>query len=81
MNDNTKEEEQTYVKGFNNGFKLAKFQPELFARIKDSLNPDKEYDRGLIEGSQQWEREKEKQRIEELHQMRESNEQEQEQER
>jgi hypothetical protein len=64
------EGEKTYVEGFNAGYKLAKFQPDLVEKIQSSLSESIEYERGLIEGIQEWEREKEKIRAEELENLR-----------
>jgi len=63
------QENLTYVKGFNDGYKLAKFQPELFEKLKESLSQDNEYDTGILAGAEQWQQEKEKQRLAELDQL------------
>ena len=60
------EEEPNYIKFFNDGYKLAKFQPDLFERIKDNLNPENELDQAILDGAEQWQKEKEKLRLEEL---------------
>ena len=65
------EQQQTYIKGFNDGYKLAKFNPELLAKIQPSLSEGVEYDRGLIEGVKEWEQEKVKTRAAELENLRE----------
>ncbi len=49
--------------------KLAKFQPELFEKLKESLSQDNEYDTGILAGAEQWQKEKEQQRLSELEQM------------
>jgi hypothetical protein len=60
------EGEKTYMSGFNSGYKLAKFQPDLVEKIQSSLSESVEFDRGLLDGIKQWEQEKEKIRAEEL---------------
>lgn len=49
--------EQTYIKGFNNGYLLNKHEPELLAKL---LRGDKshEYIKGLEAGKRQFEKEK-----------------------
>lgn len=60
------EQEPNFTKGFNDGYKLAKFSPELFEKLKDSLSAEKEYDSGILAGAEQWQKEKENVRIKEL---------------
>jgi hypothetical protein len=59
-------DELTYTKGFNAGYKLQKYSPELFEMLKDSLGQENEYNRGLKEGAAQADKEKEQQRMQEL---------------
>jgi hypothetical protein len=63
-------EEKNYMSGFNSGYKLAKFQPDLVEKIQSSLSESVEYERGLLEGIKEWQREKEKIREEELNNLR-----------
>ncbi|MBS1684009.1 MAG: hypothetical protein JSS76_04600 [Bacteroidetes bacterium] len=74
------QEEKTYIAGFNAGFKLQRFTPELFEMLRDSLDEARDYDRGLIEGAKEWDREKEKARLAELDQINGEREQDQNQE-
>ena len=64
------EQKQTHIKGFNDGYKLAKFNPELLAKIQPSLSEDVEYDRGLLEGAKEWAQEQEQTRADELSNLR-----------
>ena len=75
------EEEPTYVKFFNDGYKLAKFQPDLYERIKESLNTENELDQAIMDGAEQWQKEKERQRLAELGDIEETQEPEQDIER
>ena len=75
------EQEQTYLKGFNDGFKLAKYSPDLYEKLKDSLSADVEYDKGIIAGAEQWQQEKESQRLKELGELDQGKDQEQDLER
>ena len=63
------EQEPTYVKGFNDGYKLAKFSPQLFEKLKGSLNADVEYDSGILDGASQWAKEKENDRLKQLEEL------------
>ncbi len=74
------QENQTYVAGFNSGYKLQRYSPELLEKLRDSLDESKDYDRGLLEGAREWDREKEKARLAELDQINGGREQEQDQE-
>lgn len=64
------EKPKTYIEGFNNGFRMKMYNPELFDKIKESLGQD-DYGRGLEDGSIQAEKEKEKNRLQELENIRE----------
>lgn len=75
------QESQTYIAGFNSGYKLQKYSPELFEKLKGSLDESRDYDRGLVEGAKEWDREKEKARLAELDQINSEQEPEQESER
>ena len=75
------EQEQTYLKGFNDGYKLAKYSPDLYEKLKDSLSADVEYDKGIIAGAEQWQQEKESQRLKELGELDQGKDQEQDLER
>ena len=75
------DQEPNYTKGFNDGYKLARYSPDLFEKLKESLSEDRDYDSGVLAGAEQWEKEKEKQRLAELDQMEQGGEQEKDSER
>lgn len=75
------EQEPNFTKGFNDGYKLARYSPELFAKLKESLSQESEYDAGIVAGAEQWDKEKERSRLAELDQMERGNDKEQEPER
>jgi len=50
-------EEQQYTKGFNNGYLLAKHEPELASRLMTQPNEHNAYFRGLLGGKQEYEQE------------------------
>lgn len=68
------EGEKTYMQGFNAGYKLAAYEPELVAKLRPSLKDVSEYEKGVLEGIAQLEKEKGKghERMNQLKQVRES---------
>lgn len=59
------EQEEKYKKGFNNGYLLAKHEPELLNKIIKERNPENEYFSGLMLGRKEYEREKMKAHLKE----------------
>lgn len=51
------EQEQLYTKGFNNGYLLARHEPDLAAKLTASPNEQNAYFRGLMFGKQEYEKE------------------------
>lgn len=62
-------DELTYVKGFSQGYKLQRYSPEVFEKLKESLNSDIDFDRGLLDGAEEWTKEQEQSRLNELNQL------------
>lgn len=60
------QEKKTYLSGFNCGYRLTLYTPELFDKIKASLNEKDDYDKGLLEGALQADKERGKSRLQEL---------------
>ncbi len=50
-----------YLKGFNNGYLLAKHQPELVAQLSTRPNDHSAYFKGLMCGKQEYDKEREAQ--------------------
>ncbi len=46
-----------YLKGFNNGYQLAKHEPDLAAQLAAHSNDHNEYFKGLVSGKQEYEKE------------------------
>lgn len=55
-----------YTDGFNAGFKLQRYQPEVFELLQSSLSEGNDWQKGIIEGAAQARKEKEQQRMSEL---------------
>jgi len=51
------QDEQQYIKGFNNGYLLAKHEPALAAQLAATPNPQNAYYEGLAGGKDQYDRE------------------------
>lgn len=51
------QEEQNYIKGFNNGYLLAKHEPDLAAKLIATPNEQNPYFKGLSSGKQEYEKE------------------------
>ncbi len=51
-------QEGLYLKGFNDAYKLAKYQPELLAKVQPSIDGKDEYGKGFLDGIKQFEKEK-----------------------
>ena len=47
-------EEKLYIDGFNNGYLLAKHEPELAAKLTVHTNDQNEYFRGLVSGKKEY---------------------------
>jgi hypothetical protein len=71
-------EELTYIKGYNQGYKLRLYSPELYELLIESLTEENDYQRGVLEGAAQAEKEKENERLAELNEITDENEQDQE---
>ncbi len=56
---------QQYKEVFNSGYLLAKHEPELTAQFFKSANEYSDYFKGLNSGSQEYEKEKNKQKLNE----------------
>jgi len=52
------DQDKKFTKGFNNGYLLAKYQPDLFEKIEKSSNPANEYFKGMLSGGKEYEHEK-----------------------
>ncbi|HEY1011008.1 MAG TPA: hypothetical protein VGE58_12895 [Daejeonella sp.] len=54
---NDKEYEALYAKGFNDGYLLSKYKPDLYRQISTTGNAEHPYFNGLQQGHRQVERE------------------------
>lgn len=65
-----KEQEELYIRGFNNGYILKKFEPTLLAAVLNNLSPTTPYLDGLLSGKDQFELEKFEKQVEDLDDLR-----------
>jgi len=54
-------QEELFIKAFNNGYLLAKHEPELAAKLTEQKNDNSEYFKGLVSGKKEFEKEMEAQ--------------------
>ena len=47
------EQEKQFTKGFNNGYLIAKYQPDLFAKLEKNMDSSNEYVQGLLFGKKE----------------------------
>lgn len=52
-----KQEQQRYIKGFNNGYLLAKHEPDLAKQLIAQQNDQNPYFKGLVAGKGQFDKE------------------------
>ncbi|MGN6418593.1 MAG: hypothetical protein ACTHMC_13945 [Pseudobacter sp.] len=45
--------EQEFIKGFNNGYLLAQYEPELLNKLLPDLKPGNNYVDGMLSGKEQ----------------------------
>jgi len=64
-------EDQThYVRGFNGGYLLEQFEPELLAKVMKTLDLSNDYLEGLSEGQKEFQQERIRQEIENISRLR-----------
>ena len=64
------QQEKQFITGFNNGYLLAKFLPELLIRLVKNLTPTNEYFQGFFSGSKEFEMENSKRQLDDLRRIR-----------
>ncbi len=50
-------DEKLYMQGFNNGYLIAKHDPELAAKLTTQTNDQSDYFQGLVLGKQEYDKE------------------------
>jgi hypothetical protein len=63
-------DDSTYIKGFNNGYIISKFSPNLFKSISDTLSISNPYTEGMKDGQEEYEIEQGKAKYENLERLR-----------
>lgn len=62
--------EQQYIKGFNQGYIVTKYNPSLMNSISATLSPSNSYLEGMVEGKQEMEFEQMREQLEEFENLR-----------
>ena len=57
--------ERKYIKGFNQGYDLKKYHPELFGRLLGAMQNNGDYKQSLTDGGKQFEKELTQKKIQE----------------
>ncbi|MBS1617394.1 MAG: hypothetical protein JST76_02695 [Bacteroidetes bacterium] len=63
-------QEKTYLEGFNVGFRMRQYNPELWEKLKPSLNNENDFERGVSEGAEEYEKTKTQTREDEINKIR-----------
>jgi hypothetical protein len=50
-------EEQQYINGFNRGYLIAKHEPDLAAKLTNTINQQNPFFSGMMDGKEQYEKE------------------------
>ena len=66
-------QDQVYKRGFNHGYLLTKHNPSLINKVAKSIKGNNTYEQSLLDGKQEYEKEIEKSRSEELRNIRNKN--------
>jgi hypothetical protein len=62
--------ETQFIKAFNNGYTLAKYEPELLQSVSKNLSPNNTYLEGLLEGKEQCTKEYTQEKLTDLDNLR-----------
>ena len=62
--------EQLYIKGFNRGYTITKYLPDLSAAIINNIGSTNDFIDGFSSGKKEYEQEKDRAQLNELDQMR-----------
>ena len=62
--------EQRFVTGFNSGYILARFEPQLLVALFKNIKAGNSYLKGILAGQKEFERRKERDELSELKQVR-----------
>lgn len=65
-------EEKQFATGFNNGYLIAKYLPQLFKKLQKSISNTGEYFQGFFSGAKEYDIETQKSRLDDLQKVRKS---------
>lgn len=65
------ENEAIYIRGFNQGYLLARYEPSLLAMVVKNVSPAGDYLQGFFSGKEEYELEQSQTRLDELSRLRE----------
>ncbi|HUZ59426.1 MAG TPA: hypothetical protein VMU83_11650 [Hanamia sp.] len=59
-----------FIKGFNHGYTLAKYEPGLLSKIVKDINSKNDYVQGIVSGKEEFELEKSRTHLDDLTRLR-----------
>ena len=62
--------EKQYSNGFNNGYQLSKYEPDLLSKLIKNIQPSAGYLEGFFSGKEEYEIEKAKEKLDDLDRLR-----------
>lgn len=63
-------QEQQFIRGFNHGYLLARYLPDLMAKIVKGINSTSDYFHGFFSGEKEWELENSRIQLDDLKHIR-----------
>lgn len=64
------DEQENFIKGFNNGYILSKYEPALLSQLIHTLQPSNNYLEGFFSGKEEFELENSTKELDDLHRLR-----------
>jgi len=65
--------EEQFITGFNSGYLLAKYEPQILSALLKDIRPLNSYIRGMSSGQKEYELQHTKSHLDELNQIRQKN--------
>lgn len=63
-------QEQQFIRGFNHGYLLARYLPDLMSKIVKSINSTSDYFQGFFSGEKEWDLENSRSQVAGLNRIR-----------
>lgn len=63
-------QDQQFIQGFNHGYLLARYMPDLTSKIIKGINSTSDYFQGFFSGGKEWELESSRNQLDDLKRIR-----------